>query len=151
MTAIKEWGYEFSFPGKSLSGMDPDLCVALFTHPSYEMPSLSLPKSISPSSPPSCSVPLSHIEIDRLINAAAPLSNSLFSFFFFPSFHPSLTYLPHSFSAHSPSLSWGPFWILDNPTISSALQMICCAAFTRALSFSLCWWMVIWHHIKISW
>lgn len=26
---------------KNLTGLNPDLCVALFTHPSYEVPSLS--------------------------------------------------------------------------------------------------------------
>lgn len=110
----------------------------------------SLPKSISPSFPPSCSVPPSHMKIQRLINAATPLSLTALSPSFFL-FHPSLptSRIPFplivclclearsDYSKSSPS-----------PFHPPSTWYVGCAQPSTVLS--LCWWMVIWHHIKIS-
>lgn len=47
---------------------------------------------------------------------------------FLPLFSPLSSlppYLPHSFPAHPPSLSWGPLWLPIIHPIPSILQMIC--------------------------
>lgn len=132
---------------KNLTGMNPDLCCLVHS-PIIWGALPSLPKSISPSFPPSCSVPPSHMEIQRLINAATPLSLTALSPSFFL-FHPSLP------------TSRIPFPLIvclclearsdcskSIPSPPPSTWYVGCAQPSTVLS--LCWWMVIWHNIKIS-
>lgn len=93
----------------------------------------SLPKSISPSFPPSRTVSPSHMEIQRLINAATPLSLTALSPSFFPPFIPPS--LPPAFLSRSSSVSvLRPALITHNPSHPLHPPDDMWAAFSLALS-----------------